>query len=188
MADPNIVKSTVQNQGPTNPFPQNPGAYQGMRNQAQQDAGNEQTQNLDAITRRFAAMGNMNSGAYVQAQQNAGRDAATQAQDQIGKINMQEQNVADQGLLQHNQLQEQNNEFMQGQGQQEAQFENELPLKSRQLDLEANQQGMDQAANAFNEQLAGFQANHSGGMFGQGGFLGLGNGAGGQSPMDSFKF
>lgn len=185
--NPNIVKSSVQNQGPANPFKQNPNAYQDMRNKAQQDAGNEQSQSMDALTRRFAAQGGLNSGAYIQAQQNVGRDAAQQAQDQIGKINMQEQSVADQGMMQHNQLQEQNNEFTQSQGQQEAQFENELPLKSRQLDLESNQQGMDAAANAFNEQLAGFQANHSGGMFGQGGPLGLGNGLGGSGPLDTFK-
>ena len=39
--------------------------YQGMRNQATQNAGNAQSQNMDRISRRYAAMGNLNSGAYV---------------------------------------------------------------------------------------------------------------------------
>jgi hypothetical protein len=170
MADPNAVP----NQAPVNPFKQNPGAYQGMRNQAQQDAGNAQAQNLDAITRRFAAMGNQNSGANIQAMQNAGRDAAQQSQDQIGKINMQEQNVADQGLMQHNQLQEQNSEFTQGQAQQESQFEKQLPLEARKLDLEASQQGLDSAANAINANMGQWQQKHSGGLLGGGGFMGSG--------------
>lgn len=153
-----------------NPFGQGGDPYQGLRNKAQQDAGNAQSQNLDAMTRRFAAMGNLNSGAYVQAQQNAGREASQQAQDQTTAINMGEQQAA----IPYAQMKQQEDQFGRQLGQQKEQFEKELPMKQRQLDLEASQQGLDSAANATNAELAKYQEKHSGGLLGGGGFLGTG--------------
>lgn len=172
---------------PAHPFG-NSGAdpYEGIRNRAVQDAGNMQSQNIDAITRRYAAMGNLNSGSYVKALQEAGRQAAQQGQDQVANINLAEQ----QGALPYAQLeQERANQAQQERqfgaqyglsqaqlSEQSRQFGKELPLKAQQLDLEANQQHLDELANIMNRDLAEEQMSRSGGLLGGGGFLGLGVG------------
>lgn len=164
-----------------NPFGQGGDPYEGMRNKAVQNAGNAQSQNMDAITRRYAAMGNLNSGSYAQAQTDANRNAQQDSQDQISNINLAEQ----QGSLPYAQMKQQQGQFEAGQGQQASQFAQSLAqsgeLGNRQLDIQQNQQAMDQATNALNYSLAGYQQTHSGGLLGGGGFLGMGMGGNGQS-------
>lgn len=166
---------------PANPYKDQQGSaspYDYLRNKATQDAGNQQAQGLDSLTRRFASMGNLNSGAYTKAIEDNSRTAATNAQNAQGQVDLAENAQA----LPYAQMAQQGSQFGQSLAEQQAarnqqgsQFSQELPLKSRQLDLEASQQGMDEAANQFNERMGTYQANHSGGMFGQGGFLGMGN-------------
>lgn len=171
-----------------NPFntPSGQDPYQGAKNQAVQTAGNAQSQNMDAISRRFAAMGNLNSGAYVQAQTDANRGAQQDAQNQISNINVAEQ----QGAVPYAQIQSQ--EGMQGQqlGQQQGQYEQSLGEQQTEFNknyqLAQNQQAMDSAANALNGSLSQWQQQHSGGLLGSGGFLGLGIGNGGMSGSNGF--
>lgn len=168
--------------------------YDYLRTKATQDAGNQQAQGLDALTRRYSAMGNLNSGAYTKAIEDNSRTAANSAQNAQGQIDVAEQQgalpyaqMAQQGgqfqqqmQQQQSQLAQQESQYGRSLGEQQSEFSQEMPLKSRQLDLEASQQGLDQQANDINAQLGGYQAHHSGGLFGGGGTLGLGIGNGGK--------
>lgn len=179
--------------------PQGSGSpYDYLRNKATQDAGNQQAQGLDAITRRYAAMGNLNSGAYTKAIEDNSRTAANASQNAQGQIDMAENAQA----LPYAQLAQQGSQFSQslsaqlseaektrGQqesqygrtlGEQQSEFGQEMPLKQQQLDLEARQQNIDKEANNINERLGTYQAHHSGGLLGGGGFLGSGLGNGGK--------
>lgn len=149
--------------------------YDAVRQKATKDAGNQEAQGLDAITRRFAAMGNLNSGSYVKAQEELSRQAQERNQDAQGKIDMAEV----QGALPYAEMEQKESQFGRQLGQQESQFGRELPLKQRQLDLEASQQALDAHANDLNYELGQYQSQHSGGLFGGGGFLGIGGGGGG---------
>lgn len=171
---------------------QDPYAYQ--RNLAQQRASGQQQSNFDALQRRFAANGGMNSGAAIQAEQNANRDTQQNLENTQGSISQQQgQNTIEQqqrqAMLGQQQAfagqqtglerQQQESQFGRSLGQQASQFQQELPLKQKALDLEAKQQGMDLQAMTFNEGLAQWQQSHSGGLLGAGGFLGTGFGSGG---------
>lgn len=168
-----------------NPFQNRAGGsspFDYLRKQATDNAGNQEAQGLDALTRRFAAMGSLNSGANIKATEDNTRTATANAENAKGQIDMAENAQA----LPYAQMAQQNQQFGRSLGetqaarqQQSNQFGQEIPLKQRQLDLESSQQDMDREANAFNERMGQFQANHSGGMFGQSGFLGLGLGTGG---------
>lgn len=160
---------------PGNPYKDKVGngsPYDYLRNKATQEAGNSQAQAQDAITRRAAAMGNLNSGSYIKAQEELGRQAQDQAQNARGQIDVAEV----QGALPYRQMEQQQSQFEKQLGQQESQFSREMPLKQRQLDLEERQQNLDAHANDLNYQLGQYQSQHSGGLFGGGGALGLGLG------------
>lgn len=158
---------------PGNPYKDKVGngsPYDYLRNKATQEAGNSQAQAQDAITRRAAAMGNLNSGSYIKAQEELGRQAQDQAQNARGQIDVAEV----QGAMPYKQMEQQQGQFEKQLGQQESQFAREMPLKQRQLDLEERQQNLDAHANDLNYQLGQYQSQHSGGLFGGGGALGLG--------------
>lgn len=163
--------------------------YANQRNQAAQRAAGQQSANYDALQRRFANNGGMNSGAAIQAEGNADRGTQQDLENTQGKISEQQgQNDISQQQKQTLMGQEegfqgqqataaraqQESQFGRSQAQQQSQFSQELPLKSRALDLEANQQGMDEQAMQFNENLATYAQNNPGGLFGGGGALGLG--------------
>jgi len=162
---------------------QDPFNYQ--RNIASQRASGQQQANFDALQRRFANNGGMNSGAAIQAEQNANRDVQQNLENTQGNIGfeqsresipfqLQSQNQAFQGQQAELSREQQKEEFGKQLGQQESPFGQELPLRQRALDLEAKQQGLDEQAMNFNEGLAQWQQAHSGGLFGAGGFAGLG--------------
>lgn len=168
---------------PANPFASKTGGggdpYEYMRQRATQDANNSQAGALDAMTRKMAAQGNLNSGSYIKGIEELNRQAQQQGQDARGKIDLAET----QGALPYAQMGLQREQM----GQQESQFAREMPLKSRQLDLEANQQALDAHANDINQALGEWQNSHSGGLLGGGGFLGLGMGGSGQSGLFNAK-
>ena len=123
-----------------------------------------------------------------QALTDANRNAQQDAQNQTSNINVAEQ----QGAVPYAQIQSQEKQQAAQLGQQAGQFGQSLAEQQSEFgknyQLAQNQQAMDAQANQMNSELAAFQANHSGGLFGGGGFLGLGNGLGGQSPLQSFSF
>lgn len=194
--------------------------YGAVQNQATQKLNTQNSGAQDAIQRRFAAMGNLNSGAYaksaqMQDQSNAENVASTDTS--IGFQQAQARNTMNQA--------EQNKEFQSGEaanqrgfaGQQAVNQENfqgsedvaNRNLQSSQAnasrDMQAsefntgnqmkNQEfqigesgqlaGMDlgyknaeqnQAEDQYNAQMNSYQAMHSGGLLGAGGFLGTGLG------------
>lgn len=169
----------MANYDPANPFKdktagQGGSPYDYMRQKATQDSSTGQAQAMEALTRRQAAQGsgNMNNGSYIKGVEEVQRQGQQANQDAQGQINMAEM----QGALPYKQMEQQEGQFGRQLGQQESQFSREMPLKTRQLDLEERQQNLDSHANDINARLAEFQANHSGGLFGGGGILGFGIG------------
>lgn len=182
---------------PANPTPgQDP--YDALRKKAVTDAGAAGQQGMDAITRRYAAMGNLNSGSYAQSLKDSGRQTQQDQETALGSINQQQvqdslpfkqqeiqntfqggQNAAQlaqqQSQFTSGQAQQQG-QFTQSQGQQASQFGQTLPLQQRQLDLEQSQQGLDEQANEINQELGDYQNKHSGGFLGGGGTFGAGAG------------
>ncbi len=166
---------------PANPAGVGNDPYAAQKNKAVQTAQAAGSNGMDAITRRYAAMGGLNSGSYAQATADNARKTQQDQEGAVGDINAQEV----QNSLPFKQ-QEIQNQFQGGQAdkqlgfqqsqlaQQESQFGRTLPLQSRQLDLEASQQHLDHEANMINQELGQYQNAHSGGLFGGGGFLGLG--------------
>lgn len=148
--------------------------YDAARKNAVDTAQGAGQNSMDAITRRYAAMGNLNSGSYAKQVENVGRDTQQAQQDAVGKVDMGEIQNAMPFQMQERQFGQQDKQL----AQQESQFQRELPLKQRSLDLEASQQGLDAKANEINANLAGKQLERSGGLFGGGGFLGTGIGGG----------
>lgn len=170
-----------------NPFGGPAGAdpYNALRNQATEQAGNDQAQGLDAIQRRFAAMGQLNSGANIKAQEELNRQSTDAKQNAIGNINVAEQQQA----LPYAQLQQQGQEFGSSQDLAQQQLGEQSNEFGANLQLGQNQQDLDTAANNINASLGAFQANHSGGLFGGGGILGFGIGDSAQnSGFGSFSF
>ncbi len=178
---------------PANPYANKQGTnspFDYLRNKATADAGNQESQGLDALTRRYAAMGNLNSGSYTKAIQANSTATQERNQDAQGKIDVaenaqalpyaqlaaQKEQFGQQLGFEGKKLDQAASQFGQQQAQQESQFGRELPMKSRQLDLEASQQAMDQRANDINADMGKYQMQHSGGLFGGGGFIGSGLG------------
>ena len=104
---------------------------------AAQGAG---AQGLDAITRRYAAMGNLNSGSYTQALADNSRNTQAATEQAVSGLNAQQ-----------NQQAQQESQFGRQIGEQESQY-------ARGLDLGQNQQLMDQWANQVNAQTAAKQS------------------------------
>lgn len=175
--------------------------YNYQRNLATQRAAGAKAQNTDALQRRFAANGMSNSGAAITAQTNSDRDVQQNLENTEGNIGMEEAKSAipfqlldkqqefqgQQAHLSRAQqesqfgrgLSEQKSEFGEKLGEQKSEFSQEMPLKTRALDLQSSQQGLDATAMEFNENLAKYQQGHSGGLLGAGGLLGTGLGTGG---------
>lgn len=128
----------------------------------------------EALKRRFAAAGNLNSGAAVKAQQMAENEANRQIEDANKSIDVNEA----QQNYQQGEAQKQR-DFQAGQanidrGFQEKVFNFDSKSKLRQLDLADKDFELRKDESKFNKMVAQDQMNKTGGLFGGGGFLGLG--------------
>lgn len=145
-----------------------------MRQQTSQALSKQNSTNQDALQRRFAAMGNMNSGAYVKAgqiQDQGNQETTANAMNTIGS-----QEAAERTNLQNMENQK---EFQSGEtGRQlgmQSQVENyQLPMQGEGQLAGLNQNASD---SEFNRRQQRYKAGHSGGLLGGGGFLGTGVGA-----------
>lgn len=187
-----------------------------LRNKTNQQFNSQGQAAQDAMTRRFASMGALNSGAYQKQATNMDQQLSQQRSDALEGIGVQEaaqrrtlQQQEDQKAFQSNealmgrqftgeqsQLQrsQQTNLFNAQTQNQFQQFQFDAGSKLAQLDMASNQFGQQfglqqqqfehqKKIDEFNQKMGKYQAGHSGGLFGAGGFLGLGIGA---SSTDEF--
>lgn len=161
--------------------------YDAVREKAVRDSQGQDQEQQEALRRRFAAMGGLNTGAAIKAQQNSTNSAMQRRQDALNNIGFQE-------AQQRRAMQERENtqEFQSGEAYKAREadterFNADLAFKNnvsqfdaqsklRQLDLQHWQIQMDAANTQFNKELAMYSAKNSGGLFGAGGFLGTGIG------------
>lgn len=185
---PEALKSESVAMAPDRKIEENP-IYAMARQRAQQNAQNNIQGNIGALNRRFAAMGNLNSGAAIKASQQI-RDQGQQALS--GDLqNIEAQSAGD--VLQRKEA-EQGRNFQAQQAAVGRNFQRELQNKNQEfqnqvfqfdsnsklaaLDNELTRTGLEADAQEFNKRMQRYQAGHSGGLFGGGGFLGTGIGAG----------
>lgn len=159
--------------------------YDMARERAQQRASQTGQKNAGAIARRFAAIGGLNSGAAIKAQQMAHQQADQQREDAVRDVDIAEGQMAQQQAHQSSEAEKarqfQADQAGQDRGFQEKVFSFDKESKLKQLDLAFQQFDLQKDESAFNRRLARYQAGQSGGLFGGGGFLGTGIGAG---PVD----
>lgn len=163
---------------------QNPFDLQRQRITQQANAANQANQ--DALQRRFAAMGALNTGAALKAQQQAQIQGQQQTQDQLAGVDQAQAQQA----YQEAQAQKAR-DFEAGQALAGRQFqgsqadidraiakENFAKQFGLQSEMQHRAQDLAESESAFNRRLARYQAGTSGGLMGGGGFLGMGIGAG----------
>lgn len=151
---------------------------------------------MDALDRRFAALGNLNSGARLKSQEKLESSLAQARNEALNQIGFQEAQ-ARRGL----QEAEAGRAFASGESraqmgfgasqsaidranqigmfntqleQQNRQFQFDAKSKLRQLDLALYQAQVDNVNTQFNKELAQYQAYNQGGLLGGGGLLGTG--------------
>lgn len=156
-----------------------PGVAIAKQNVANQYAAQAGTQ-TDALSRRFAAMGAGNSGAFLKQQQLALQDAADKSVDAQGGIDYQAaKNEADKEF--------QSSESTKQQDLQRETYNAESDFKDKvfkfdstsklaQLEQGFIQSERDAQDQQFNKEMQQYQQQHSGGLLGAGGFLGTGLG------------
>lgn len=156
--------------------------YDVLRKRAEQrvTAGGQEA--VEAMKRRYAAMGNLNSGSAIRSEQIQNNENQQQKEQAIGAIDLGEAQEGSQKNFAANES-EKARSFTAGQAaleraQRGDQFGAQLELE-RQKQNYAQTSGdrqyeLDKATTAFNSDLANFQKGHTGGFFGGGGFLGLG--------------
>lgn len=144
----------------------------------------KQTQG-DALKRRFAAMGALNSGSAIQAEQQSAQKVdeqlanqneaidAGQAQEEQRKAEVQQGRDFQAGEA------EKQRTFQAGQAGIDRAFQDKVfsfdsASKLRALDQMDRQFGLQKDESEFNKRMAEEQAKKTGGLFGGGGFLGLG--------------
>jgi hypothetical protein len=163
--------------------------FEAARTRATQRATADLQQNQDALKRRFAALGGLNSGAAIKQQQLLQERSQQQREEAIQGIDAAE---ADRDLQQREaQTQreftgaeaEKQRGFQREQagidrGFQDRMFNFDKESKLKQMDLAFKQFKLQKDESEFNKRLERYKAGHSGGLFGGGGFLGLGIGAG----------
>jgi hypothetical protein len=157
-----------------------------LRQKQQQKTTADLQSSDDAIKRRFAAQGGLNTGAFVK-MQDVNADKIRRAGDEaMGGINFQEsqqQNQMDEAQkgrdFQSTEAQK-NRDFQ----QQDYTFKDKVfafdkESKLRQMDLADKQFALDKETTEFNKRLAEMEMNRpGGGLLGYGGFLGTGLGNG----------
>lgn len=139
----------------------------------------------DAISRRFAAMGGLGSGAYIkqtELQQQRGEDKKAEASS---NIDAQEQAMRREFDAMEGQKEFQSGEAAKGRGLQREIYNSDLDFKDKvfrfdsnsklaQMQLQFEQADRDSQDQEFNKQLSLYQAKNQGGLLGAGGFLGSG--------------
>ena len=148
--------------------------YASMRNDLISQNNAAKSDAMNALERKFAAMGNLNSGAYIKQSQIADQNYNQQAQRSLNDFN---NSIAEKEAQREFQSQEAYNQrafAASGQARQEAyqNFDNNTKLAA--LQNAWYQSIQNHADSQFNAEMAKYQAEHTGGLFGGGGFLGLG--------------
>lgn len=152
-----------------------------QRTQVGQRVSAARQQNQDALKRRFAAIGGLNSGAAIKQQQLAD-DTANQQREQgmaaVNDLEAQAREVQVNRDFQSGEAQKQR-DFQSKQSDIDRQFQDKVfqfdkESKLKQLDLQSQDLALRRDENEFNKRMAQLQADRSGGLFGGGGFLGLG--------------
>ena len=133
------LPTRLQGPGPNN------AVYDSQRKIATDAAQAAGAQGIDAITRRYAAMGNLNSGAYTQALADSSRNTQEATERAMSGIDSNQ-----------NQMNQQESQFNRSLGENESQF-------GRSLAMGQNQQILDQWANEVNAQTAAKQSGGGGG-------------------------
>lgn len=166
--------------------------YDAARTRALQGVNNQNASSQDAIKRRYAATGNLNTGAYQKAAQ-IQDDSSNQAKDNVtGQLNL-EQAKTNRDLSFKEGEAEKGRAFSSGEAQKQrdfqgTQFNTEMDFKKgvqafdqsaklRQLDQMDKEFSLKQDESEFNKRAEKYKAGQSGGLFGGGGFLGTGIGA-----------
>lgn len=176
---------------PQNPTGSTGSPYDTLRSRAVQQNSVQRNQGLEALQRRYAAMGNLNSGSNIEQINNLNRQSGEDLQNELGQINLGEQEGANQRNFQR-EMQQGGQAFQAKQADIQRQFQGEQAglqrglqeklanmenaTKARQLDLEFQNSDLERQAMLFNQDMAGWQREHSGGLLGGGGFLGTGLG------------
>lgn len=163
--------------------------FRALRDQVISQKGQGYNDANDAIARKFASRGNINSGASIKELTGAFSQVADQGASASNNLNAEESSIvralANKEAQREFQSQENFNQKQfgaSGQARQEQaalnqnQFENANKLK--QLDLAVFQSEQAGRESQYNSEMAKYNAKHSGGVFGQGGPLGLGIGLG----------
>lgn len=163
--------------------------FRALRDQVISQKGQGYNDANDAIVRKFASSGNLNSGAALKGLTGAYAQVADQGASASNQLNAEESSIvralANKEAQREFQSQENFNQKQfgaSGQARQEqmalnqGQFENANKLK--QLDLAVFQAEQAGRESQFNSETAKYGAKHSGGLLGQGGFLGTGMGLG----------
>lgn len=154
------------------------------RNLTSQSLNSQKQGSEDAMQRRFAAMGNLNSGSYIKAAQVGDQQANEARGNAMAGIGVQEAQTRRNLQQQESQKEFQSGEnaktFNAGQRNQFQQFKTGLSADSygkiSQLDLAYKQLQQQQADDAYQARMNEYQAKHSGGLLGAGGILGTGIG------------
>lgn len=157
--------------------------YEGIKQAVSNRANAAKQGNLEAMQRRFAASGNLNSGAAMKAQDVAAREADQQAADQLANVDLQaaselqrrkEGDLARKDAVAGRNLQrDMTNQSM---AFQDKMSKFDAGSKLAQLDIGFDQFALQRGESEFNKAQARHSARNSGGLFGGGGFLGLGIG------------
>jgi hypothetical protein len=163
--------------------------YSTAQNNLKSTLSQARSQSQDALQRRLAALGNLNSGAGIKQVENLDSDLARQEADANLNLSTQQAQSEEAKGFQASQAAQGRNfareQYNAGIPFQFGQFQFDAQSKMAQLGLQGAQFGMSQDAfdwqkqiDEYNKKLGAYQAGHSGGLLGGGGFLGTGIGAG----------
>lgn len=155
--------------------------YDSVRDQAKQTSNTQNQGSQEALQRRFAAMGGLNSGSYIKASQMQDQSTAQNLNSSLNNIGFQEAQQRRQLQTQEGQKAYQSQEAVKGRNAQlGAQYQLaglEGQSKMASLDLGYKQAQQEAAGDQYTAALNSYQALHTGGLLGSGGFVGTGIGA-----------
>lgn len=142
----------------------------------------------DALARRYAAMGGQNGGAFIKQQQQLLSDTADKRAEAMAQVDQKEQALKHEFDQQEAGKEFQSAEAGKARGLQRETYNSDLDFKDKvfrfdsnsklaQMQLSFEQADRDAQDQEFNKEMALYQARHTGGLLGAGGFLGSGIGA-----------
>ena len=139
----------------------------------QQEAG-------DAMARRFASIGSLNSGAAIKAQANQDQAFVREREEQLQEVDFQENQQAT-GRFDAAREQSNARNLSREMSNADRAFQTEVfkfqaGSSLEQMDMAIDELEENLGNSSFNRQVARHDAKNSGGLFGGGGFLGLGIG------------